>query len=245
MTACAPTIPDSGAGVGFDDYNAYERQRQQREVALRGGGTVPLDTGRPVNTPDPAPRVISDEDLRAAGLPIGTPSATTPPPSTATSDGFPAPAPVTGAPISAITPAQPVSQTPVNNPGISDEQDFSAVAERETIESDRERIEQNREAYRVIQPTAVPSRPNAGEPNIVAFALSTTNNVGQQIYSRSSFNKDAKFQRACAGYASPDRAQEDFLKNGGPQRDRLGVDPDGDGFACYWDPSPFRAVARN
>ena len=32
------------------------------------------------------------------------------------------------------------------------------------------------------------------------------------------------------------------LERGGPQRDRLGVDPDGDGFACSWNPTPFRAV---
>jgi hypothetical protein len=48
---------------------------------------------------------------------------------------------------------------------------------------------------------------------------------------------------------SDDLAQEAFLSEGGPERDRLGVDPDGDGFACRWDPTPFRraasAVAQN
>ena len=48
--------------------------------------------------------------------------------------------------------------------------------------------------------------------------------------------------RACAAYSSPDRAQEDFLASGGPERDRKSLDPDGDGFACAWDPAPFRAV---
>ena len=38
----------------------------------------------------------------------------------------------------------------------------------------------------------------------------------------------------------PDQAQQDFLAKGGPERDRMGVDPDGDGFACAWDPRPFR-----
>lgn len=55
----------------------------------------------------------------------------------------------------------------------------------------------------------------------------------------------AKAQRNCAGYASPDQAQIDFLANGGPQRDRKGLDPDGDGFACGWDPSPFRSAVGN
>jgi hypothetical protein len=49
---------------------------------------------------------------------------------------------------------------------------------------------------------------------------------------------------ACAKYASPDLAQQAFLERGGPERDRLGVDPDGDGFACSWDPRPFRTALQ-
>ena len=45
---------------------------------------------------------------------------------------------------------------------------------------------------------------------------------------------------ACARYGSPDLAQQAFLAAGGPDRDRRGLDPDGDGFACAWDPRPFR-----
>ncbi|WP_245866651.1 hypothetical protein [Oceaniglobus roseus] len=246
VAGCEPVVPDSGQGVGFQDYEAYERQRAARETALRSGG---YDAQQPSTATNPAPvdggistsRVISDEDLRAAGLPVGDgtsslavgPGTTELPPAT-----LPPAEPVSGAPLSAT---QPVG----NNPGISDEQDFSAVSSRESIESDRARIENNRENYRVVQPTALPSRPAESDPNIVAYALSTTNRVGQPVYSRSSRNADSKFQRACAGYGSSDRAQEDFLKNGGPQKDNLGVDPDGDGFACYWDPSPFRSVANN
>src|SRR5690606_21855215 len=128
---------------------------------------------------------------------------------------------------------------------ISDEQDFGAVSGRQSIESDAERLARQRAAYEVVQPTAVPTRPSGTGPNIVAYALSTTNAVGQKIYSRSGFNADSKFLRACASYTSSDRAQQDFLANGGPQKDSKGVDPDGDGFACYWDPTPFRKVARN
>ena len=40
--------------------------------------------------------------------------------------------------------------------------------------------------------------------------------------------------------SSPDQAQIDFLSKGGPERDRLSLDPDGDGYACGWDPRPFR-----
>ena len=50
--------------------------------------------------------------------------------------------------------------------------------------------------------------------------------------------------RNCAKYVSDAAAQEAFLKTGGPERDRYGLDPDGDGFACRWDPTPFRAAIK-
>ncbi len=130
-----------------------------------------------------------------------------------------------------------------NNGNISDEQDFGAVSSRETIESDRDRLALQRENMQVAQPEAVPDRPSGrAAPNIVSFALSTSNPVGQSVYSRSrNFNED-RYRRACAEFASPDQAQAAFLAAGGPDRDRRGLDPDGDGFACFWDPSPFRTA---
>lgn len=129
------------------------------------------------------------------------------------------------------------------NPDISDEQSFDAVASRETIESDRERLERRRETFQVAQPEAVPERPSGNAaPNIVTYALSTTNPVGQAAYSRSNrFNED-RYRRACAEFTSSDQAQAAFLAAGGPERDRRGLDPDGDGFACFWDPRPFRTA---
>tara|TARA_Y200000002_G_scaffold3677_1_gene3331 strand:- start:169 stop:366 length:198 start_codon:yes stop_codon:yes gene_type:complete len=38
-----------------------------------------------------------------------------------------------------------VSKPTLDNPGLSDENDFEAVAERQTIESDAERLKQNQE----------------------------------------------------------------------------------------------------
>jgi hypothetical protein len=147
-----------------------------------------------------------------------------------------------GAPLSAI-PAASVAAAPLrNNPGISDEQNFDAVSARETIESDAERLARLRAEYQVVQPEALPERAGDTGPNIVAFALQTTNAVGQPVYRRSGFRADARFQSACARYATPDEAQRAFLDRGGPEEDRMGVDPDGDGFACFWDPSPFRAA---
>lgn len=130
-----------------------------------------------------------------------------------------------------------------DNPNISDEQDFAAVSSRETIESDRDRLARQRQNLEVAQPEAVPERPSGrAAPNIVSFALSTNNAVGQSVYDRSrNFNQD-RYRRACGEFASSDQAQAAFLAAGGPQRDRRGLDPDGDGFACFWDPSPFRTA---
>ncbi|MEM6729071.1 MAG: hypothetical protein AAF618_11270 [Pseudomonadota bacterium] len=124
---------------------------------------------------------------------------------------------------------------------ISDEQNFNAVSDRETIESDAARIAAARQRYQVVQPTALPSR-RGGTVNIVQYALSTSNAKGQTIYRRSGLTGQNRHLRNCAAYASADLAQQAFLENGGPERDRRGLDPDGDGFACAWDPAPFRVV---
>ncbi|MEM7719501.1 MAG: hypothetical protein AAF222_09865 [Pseudomonadota bacterium] len=143
----------------------------------------------------------------------------------------------------AAAPSVAVTTIGSNTSNISDEQDFDAVSSRETIESDRDRLARQRETMSVAQPEAVPSRPSGrAAPNIVSFALSTNNAVGQAVYERSSrFNED-RYRRACADFGSPDQAQAAFLAAGGPERDRRGLDPDGDGFACFWDPTPFRAA---
>ena len=35
-----------------------------------------------------------------------------------------------------------------------------------------------------------------------------------------------------------------FLAQGGPAVDPLGLDPDGDGFVCGWDPARYRSAAN-
>ena len=41
----------------------------------------------------------------------------------------------------------------------------------------------------------------------------------------------------CAAYRTPIAAQRAFIAEGGPERDRLGLDPDGDGYACSYRPA--------
>lgn len=138
-----------------------------------------------------------------------------------------------------------------NNPapglfGLSDENDFDAVAGRQSIESDAARLAENRERYKLIEPTDLPSRPGQVGPNIVAYALATDNPVGEPLYRRFLlFMTSEKYIAACGAYASPDLAQIAFLEAGGPEDDRLGLDPDGDGFACAWDPGVFRSIANS
>ena len=152
--------------------------------------------------------------------------------------------PVAVQPVEPAVPAAPPATPRVAAaPGISDEQDFDAVSERETIESDAARLERLRLERTVVQPEALPDRERVSTgPNLVAYALKTTNAVGQPVWRRTTVFAQKKYDRNCGAYATPDRAQEAFLAMGGPSRDKKGLDPDGDGFACDWSPAPFRAA---
>lgn len=222
VAACQPKLPDSGAGVGFESYDAYEANRLAREEALNTNGRAmpPVATAQSFPAPAQGPEQALGQEVMAV-LGTGT-DATQPAETTDVAAAVPAP----------------------NNTGISDEQDFKAVSDRETIDSDRARLEQNRSQYQEIAPTAVPTRTGSGGVNIVEFALTTTNNVGETLYRRFGILTEGMYNRACAKFAAPDLAQIAFLEKGGPQKDRIGVDPDGDGFACSWDPQPFRNARK-
>ena len=84
---------------------------------------------------------------------------------------------------------------------------------------------------------------NASGPNLAAYALSVSNRPGESVYKRGGIHLISS-DKACAKYISADQAQIAFLASGGPQRDRLNLDPDGDGFACGWDPTPFQAARQ-
>ena len=224
LAACEP-------GPVFTDQTALDAARADREAELRGGTTtLSLPQG---GSTLPGSGPIGASELAAAG--IGGGSLAPPPVATA---------PLGMDPVYPSAPGAAVAPVP-NAGGISDEQSFEAVSNRETIQSDAERLAAQRSAYQVIPPEPLGERPRDSGPNIVAYALQTTNRVGEQIYSRSSINLGIGGQRGCGSYSSPDKAQEAFLEGGGPRRDRYGLDPDGDGFACAWDPAPFRTVRAN
>ena len=113
---------------------------------------------------------------------------------------------------------------------------------RATRDAEQAAFEARRASFQPVAPTALPERPT-DTPNIVDFALRTSHGVGQQRYRRSRLTVQ-NHARNCGEFTSADRAQEEFLRLGGPERDPRNLDPDGDGFACSWSPEPFRAAAR-
>jgi hypothetical protein len=246
LAACNPVVPDSAAGVGFSDYSSYPAAplsaMPMQPQPLAGSG---FSTAAAAAAIDKAEG--KTPDARIASVPVLQQAA--PLPQTASSYGQPL---VTGSIIGSANrprgnaPAGIVETTSEMQSvaKISDEQDFDAVSQRETIESDKVRIDRNRAQYQIDQPTALPQRVGEAGPNIVQFALSSRNPRGTQVYRRSGLRLTS-YNAACARYASPDLAQEAFLNAGGPVRDRKGLDPDGDGYACAWDPAPFRAAVQN
>lgn len=94
-----------------------------------------------------------------------------------------------------------------------------------------------------MAPAAAPVPAGATGPNLAAYALAATNAPGQPVYKRGGFHLISA-TKACGKYVSPDLAQMAFLKKGGPQKDPLNLDPDGDGFACGWDPRPFQMARQ-
>jgi hypothetical protein len=107
----------------------------------------------------------------------------------------------------------------------------AAIAERELLDA--------RSKLVVVQPGPLPNRVDG--VNIALFAQQTDNAVGESRYSRTMGARVAGVGN-CGRFRDADAAQRAFLAGGGPDRDRYGVDPDGDGFACHWDPAPYRAL---
>lgn len=236
LAACGGSAPDESTGPGFTDYNSYLDGRAAAALAAPapiapGTGfstdviagaideadgiypVIPLDPMAGTIAPDPLPGQVIGEGTRPRG----------------------------DAPATIQTESGEVQD--FVSSGVSDEQDFEAVKARETIESDAARIEANRAQYVVIQPGSLPVRPGDTGPNIVEFALTTTNPVGVALYDRGGISLTSA-DKACLRFASPDQAQQAFLASGGPDSDRKNLDPDGDGFACDWDPTAFRIALQ-
>ena len=90
------------------------------------------------------------------------------------------------------------------------------------------------------QPLAANDGPYPGSvPVLSGFAAATSHAPGQAVYPRGA-GSTQQAARVCASFQNPEAAQIAFLGAGGPQTDTRGMDPDGDGFVCGWDPRPLR-----
>lgn len=99
------------------------------------------------------------------------------------------------------------------------------------------KLEQDRAQLVIVQPGALPDKVDG--VNIALYAQQSTNPVGNRIYRRSG---GLSIGSSCSRFKNPDDAQRAFLAGGGPEADKYGLDPDGDGFACSWDPTPYRQL---
>lgn len=251
LAACQPAIPDSaagvadpGRGVGFGPPGTLA-DRDARAAGLAGqtGPSVPASGEAAAPAANGQPVVPAPPQSRSAARAVSDPQGLDAELAQIAAQYDAAAARANSG--QAVVNASPSNAAPVilNNPGISDENSFEAVAARESIESDAARIASNRRQYEVIQPTALPTRSGNPQPNVVQYALQTNHPKGTRVYRRVGLASASRYQRNCAKYNSPDEAQIDFLATGGPERDRKGLDPDGDGFACAWDPAPFQRVS--
>ena len=78
--------------------------------------------------------------------------------------------------------------------------------------------------------------------NVASFARNTKNKKGEKVYTRLSFSIYDNWNE-CSKFKNKDEAQRKFLKDGGPFNDKFNLDPDGDGFACDWDPDIYRELS--
>ena len=78
--------------------------------------------------------------------------------------------------------------------------------------------------------------------NVARFARETKNKKGEKIFNRLIFSIYDNWNE-CSKFKTKDEAQRKFLKDGGPYKDRFNLDPDGDGFACDWDPEIYRKLS--
>ena len=214
LVACGPTVPESGPGVGFGDYGKYNAQR---EAALTGAPTVAAGA-QPIMGGG-----VTGGAIGAA--PLGSAPAA---PATGFSTdriGAAINAASGSAASGSAAPASPSMGAPLSALPASPAAAPLAPAPGPATPANQ-----------------LPTRAGDG-PNLVQYAISTTNPVGQQAYDRSSLQlRDPA--KVCQSYGSADKAQAAFLDAGGPEKDRKGLDPDGDGFACGWDPTPFRNAVR-
>lgn len=230
----------TSTGVGFGDYQRYLRARTAEPAAPGRSAipySVPPETPRtailpPATMPASAPSTLDIVPVRERPAAPTAPSGPI-----ATQRLAPAAQPAAPAPTPAPAPTVIASATAPQD-AIRDQQVYHAGESRRTTPTG------TAPAQAEIVTASIPAPSDHGGPNLVAYALNASNPVGTEAYRRINPLRWSRWQDACLQYRNQDAAQTAFLENGGPARDPGNLDPDGDGYACWWDPTPLRqAVA--
>ncbi|NNU79988.1 hypothetical protein HMH01_05995 [Halovulum dunhuangense] len=217
------TLPSTGTQPG---QPAFGQPMMAGTPGMEGGPASALSV-------DPDPNAALARDVTAAlqGTNTTTSGAILPP----------------GAPPPPGTPVAQVGDVLVAGDMGIDPNDQSIDLNASSLEvQERQRAvaQQMREAAQsqlvVVEPMPVPQQDiNA---NVVAFARETTHPVGTKRYNRPAFRSRIQSASVCRRFETNDEAQRQFLANGGPETDRFNLDPDGDGFACEFDPERYRRL---
>ena len=233
LAACSGQAPYSNVidttarGVGFSDYAQYLRAQEElsrirRAQALQAAQAAPVQS-QPIG----AQAVAA---VRAAPPVVPQPVVSQPVTATVAAPAI-SNTPLQVASVQAAVPQAPAGPANVSNQRFQP-QPFGTPAQNTVITRDF-----------VPQVRVSEAELGAGGPNLFTYALSTNHRVGESRYTRRNLLRWQRWEAACAQFRNQDLAQEAFLSAGGPERDTENLDPDGDGYACWWDPAPFRQAA--
>lgn len=230
LAACQPAVPNSAAGVGFGDYASYMKNR---EAELRGQTAAPASAAPPPGggyAAQPPGGGYGTAGYGATPVTAAGIAAQNPPAGGSALEAAASAAPQGSLGAEALAALR--ATAPAGSTAPAAQQSIAAQAGAPL------NAPLNAMSEAAFDPAAVAG--SAG-PNLAAYALSAPNTLGQPYYKRGGI-KLSSSERACGKFVSPDLAQMKFLERGGPEKDPGNLDPDGDGFACAWDPRPFQAA---
>jgi len=241
VSACTSSAPYSnvidtaGGGVGFSDYAQYMRAQEELSRIRRAEATTARGQSRPFSQAAPTGFQPQGSETAQSQVPpqsaLGQPVATTVLQPQTVAQQPPAQSFGTGQAVAAAPTPAPAPQ------GVSTQsfeaQPFGTPTQNRVV---------RRDFVPQVRVTAAEA-PAASGPNLFVYALSTRHAVGDVRYTRRHPLRWRRWEAACAQYPHQDLAQEAFLAAGGPEEDPEHMDPDGDGYACWWDPAPFRQAA--
>jgi len=230
-------IDSAGGGVGFSDYAQYMRAQEELSRIRRAEAAAARE--QPQDAAGDAPTRFQPQGFGAA--------------QTQMPEQAPLGQSVIAQPEQSQSSPQPASQqTPAQSFAIGQAGSAASATAEQRVSTQSYEAQpfgtptQNQVVRREYVPqvrVTAAEAPAANGPNLFVYALSTRHTVGEERYPRRHPLRWRRWEAACAQYPHQDLAQEAFLAAGGPEKDPEHMDPDGDGYACWWDPAPFRQAA--